>query len=146
MFTKGGTVFCVKLYMFEMFGNCENYVFSASRVIVKGYKVKEQLQSGKIKDVTTENVGIVYTVVLKGFWTETALSVGDIIHVFGFFNDRNCCNVTDMQNFVITNPDLLVTGTAISSAVFCRRKSVSFSINGIIMFILLYTVFRLRLP
>ena len=65
----------------------------------------------------------VKTLTLKGSWVTTDIKVNDIVNV-----DAAWCGdsvqVDDRAGFVIVNPDVLVSGTTVVSALFCMRKAV----------------------
>ena len=53
---------------------------------------------------------------------DTHIAVGDVVNVLGSFDSDNTCMVTDSQNLIVVNPDLLISGTSVVSGVFCMRK------------------------
>ncbi|KAJ7044139.1 Dna2-domain-containing protein [Mycena alexandri] len=66
------------------------------------------------------------SVILTDEWARTDVRVGDIINVLGSFtNSRTSTpsiSITASHNFIILHPDLLLTPSALSSALECRRK------------------------
>ena len=60
--------------------------------------------------------------VCSNYRFHTHIDVGDIVNVLGSFNLNNVCTITDTQNLIVVNPDLLISGTAVVSGVFCMRK------------------------
>ncbi|KAK2182354.1 hypothetical protein NP493_357g00002 [Ridgeia piscesae] len=68
--------------------------------------------------------GTTKTVVLQGFWIDTHVVTGDVVNVLGKFDQDDICKVTNTQNMIVVNPDLLISGTVVVSGVFCMRKSV----------------------
>ena len=65
----------------------------------------------------------VKTLALKGSWVTTEVKSNDIINVDVAWSGDSA-EVDDRAGFVIVNPDLLVSGTAVVSALFCMRKAV----------------------
>ena len=54
---------------------------------------------------------------------DTQVSPGDIIHVTSAQQVADdTCIVSDNGGFVVVNPDLLISGTSVVSAVYCMRK------------------------
>ncbi|KAJ7784549.1 DNA replication factor Dna2-domain-containing protein [Mycena metata] len=66
------------------------------------------------------------SVILTDEWAETDVRVGDIINVLGSFTHSGTStpsiSITTSHNFIILHPDLLLTPSALSSALECRRK------------------------
>ena len=62
--------------------------------------------------------------ILQGFWADLKIVKGDIINIIGDFDKDGVCHVTDTQNYVIANPDILISGTSVVSGVHCMRRSV----------------------
>ena len=50
------------------------------------------------------------------------INVGDVVNIVGDFNDDKVCRVTNDENFVVVNPDILVSGTSVVSSVGCMRR------------------------
>ena len=65
----------------------------------------------------------VKTLVLKGSWLTTDIKVNDIVNVEADWTGDSAL-VDDKDGSVIVNPDVLVSGTAVVSALFCMRKAV----------------------
>ncbi|XP_046339040.2 DNA replication ATP-dependent helicase/nuclease DNA2-like [Haliotis rufescens] len=61
--------------------------------------------------------------VLKGFWMDSHVSEGDIVHVLADCSD-GVYHVTDRAGVIVVCPDLLLSGTSVVSGVFCMRRSV----------------------
>ena len=55
---------------------------------------------------------------------DTHVRVDDIIHVTGDFDvTTNTCTVSDnSHNFIVVNPDLLISGTSVVSGLHCMRR------------------------
>ncbi|KAJ7175873.1 DNA replication factor Dna2-domain-containing protein [Mycena filopes] len=66
------------------------------------------------------------SVILKDEWAMTDVRVGDIVNVLGSFANSGTStpsiSITATHNFIILHPDLLLTPSALSSALECRRK------------------------
>ncbi|KAJ7134639.1 Dna2-domain-containing protein [Mycena epipterygia] len=66
------------------------------------------------------------SVVLRDEWTRTDVCVGDVVNVLGSFTKSEpstlSISITSNENFLILHPDLLLTPSALSSALECRRK------------------------
>lgn len=61
---------------------------------------------------------------LRGFWAQSAISEGDIVHILFAKDTDGHYTIDNNQGIIVINPDYLISGTSIVSAVFCRRKSV----------------------
>ncbi|XP_077997914.1 DNA replication ATP-dependent helicase/nuclease DNA2-like [Glandiceps talaboti] len=70
------------------------------------------------------NVQSEKTLLLKGVWSQTLVDVGTNVCVLGDFDDTDRCTVDQNNNFVIVEPDLLLSGTSIASSIRCMRRSV----------------------
>jgi len=53
---------------------------------------------------------------------DTHVVTGDVVNVLGKFDQDDICKVTNTQNMIVVNPDLLISGTVVVSGVFCMRK------------------------
>ncbi|XP_072032876.1 DNA replication ATP-dependent helicase/nuclease DNA2-like [Amphiura filiformis] len=62
--------------------------------------------------------------ILQGTWFETPLHEGSIVAIHGAFDEQGICKITPQQNFIIVNPDLLLTGTNVTKSIRCLRRSV----------------------
>ncbi|XP_068218032.1 DNA replication ATP-dependent helicase/nuclease DNA2-like [Palaemon carinicauda] len=61
---------------------------------------------------------------LRGFWVQSAIAEGDIVHIlFAKYIDGHY-TIDNNQGIIVIKPDYLISGTSVVSAVFCRRKSV----------------------
>ncbi|RUS89794.1 hypothetical protein EGW08_002497, partial [Elysia chlorotica] len=60
---------------------------------------------------------------LRGFWADTKVDPGDVVNVLADMEGGQFI-VDDKKGLVVVNPDTLLSGTLVVSAVFCRRKSV----------------------
>ncbi|KAK7487914.1 hypothetical protein BaRGS_00020815 [Batillaria attramentaria] len=69
--------------------------------------------------------------ILQGFWADTHVQEGDVVHVLSDSNQsgpnttqNGVLVVSDTQGQIVVNPDLLLSGTVIVSGVYCLRRSV----------------------
>lgn len=66
----------------------------------------------------------VKTCKLDGFWSQSVVSEGDIVHIlFTNLADEHF-TIDNSKGLIVINPDFLISGTSVVSAVFCRRKAV----------------------
>ena len=63
------------------------------------------------------------TLTLKDSWLNSVVNVEDIINVDVDWSEDNTGVVDDARGLVVINPDTLVSGTAVVSALFCMRKA-----------------------
>ncbi|XP_070570774.1 DNA replication ATP-dependent helicase/nuclease DNA2-like [Ptychodera flava] len=63
-------------------------------------------------------------VILKGIWSSTLVDIGSTVSVHGDFDTTDTCIVDQERNFILVEPDLLLTGTNIASSIRCARRSV----------------------
>jgi len=61
--------------------------------------------------------------IIKGTWLQTVVAEQDIVHIEGNFV-QDVVTIDDKSGLLVVNPDLLVSGTAVVSALFCLRKAV----------------------
>ena len=87
--------------------------------------VSVEKSGGRLCLTLLEDVGSsrVKTLVLKGSWLTTGIKVNDIVNVEADWTGDSAL-VDDKAGSVIVNPDVLVSGTAVVSALFCMRKAV----------------------
>ncbi|XP_055947558.1 DNA replication ATP-dependent helicase/nuclease DNA2-like [Argiope bruennichi] len=60
--------------------------------------------------------------ILKGFWTDSLVNVGDSVHILQEF-ENNTAVVDNYSGFLVINPDFLLSSTAVVSTLFCMRKA-----------------------
>lgn len=66
-----------------------------------------------------------HRIVLRGSWLDaTTVSPGTFVHVVGGFDSHGVCVVDDKHNYIIVNPDFLVSATTVADTVSCMRKAV----------------------
>jgi DNA replication ATP-dependent helicase Dna2 len=69
--------------------------------------------------------GIEQKVILRDAWfRDTVVTLGSIIHIVGSFDHNGICVVDNEHNFIVTNPDYLISATTVSDTVSCMRKAV----------------------
>lgn len=72
-----------------------------------------------------ENEETTVKCVLRGSWIYTLVNEGDIVNLLADYNSvEEAYVIDDLTGLLIVNPDLLISGTSVVSAVFCMRKSV----------------------
>ena len=49
-----------------------------------------------------------------------------MVNVIGQFDSAGCCRVTNEINYIVVNPDTLLSGTSVVSSLHCTRRSVVF--------------------
>jgi DNA replication factor Dna2 len=54
---------------------------------------------------------------------DTHVNVGDNVNIIGDFDDRGCCRVLNDKNFIVVEPDTLLSGTSVVSSIHCMRRS-----------------------
>ncbi|CAG8556535.1 10524_t:CDS:2 [Diversispora eburnea] len=68
---------------------------------------------------------------LRDDWIETSICEGNIVNVFGQFDDDNKCIIDNSQGLLIVNPDILISATSVSDSFACMRKGIlSDRVNG----------------
>ncbi|ESN92132.1 hypothetical protein HELRODRAFT_181752 [Helobdella robusta] len=75
-------------------------------------------------DLKCFKTGSLRKALLYGFWTDTRVKAGNCVNVIGRFDENSECRITDQENFIVVSPDILVSGTSVTSAVTCLRKMV----------------------
>ena len=53
---------------------------------------------------------------------DTAVSRGDVVNIVGEFDSDGVCRITNQSNFIVVDPDRLLSGTSIVSSVHCMRR------------------------
>jgi len=53
---------------------------------------------------------------------DTAVNPGDVVNIVGEFDANGVCRITDQSNYIVVNPDRLLSGTSIVSSVHCMRR------------------------
>lgn len=63
-------------------------------------------------------------VILRGFWVQIYLNIGENIRIFVPHAkwDEKLFVIDNDESFILIKPDQILTSTSISSGVFCRRK------------------------
>ncbi|CAN6486391.1 unnamed protein product [Victoria cruziana] len=78
----------------------------------------------KVLRVFNELSGVERTVLLHDEWFSSFIGPGDTINVIGEFDNEGKCIVDHENNFIITHPDILVTGTRVAASFVCHRRAV----------------------
>ena len=63
-------------------------------------------------------------VLLRDGWHDTLVYPKAFVHVVGDFDARGICVVDNNQNYIVVNPDFLVSATTVADTVSCMRKAV----------------------
>jgi len=53
---------------------------------------------------------------------DTAVQTGDVVNIVGEFDADGVCHITDQSNFIVVEPDRLLSGTSIVNSVHCMRR------------------------
>ena len=53
---------------------------------------------------------------------DTAVNPGDVVNIVGVFDDDGVCHITDQSNFIVVDPDRLISGTSVVNSVHCMRR------------------------
>ncbi|KAJ7109745.1 DNA replication factor Dna2-domain-containing protein [Mycena crocata] len=90
--------------------------------------VTESKANGKLQKVIIRVLGEIErrSVIIRDEWARTDVRMGDIVNVLGSFTTPGpsirTISITSKDNFLILHPDLLLTPSALSNALECRRK------------------------
>ena len=64
-------------------------------------------------------------ILLRDSWVQsTPVLQGAVVHVIGDFDDEDICVVDNQRNYIVVNPDVLVSATTVADSVGCMRKAV----------------------
>ncbi|XP_073140812.1 DNA replication ATP-dependent helicase/nuclease JHS1 isoform X2 [Henckelia pumila] len=80
--------------------------------------------SFKVLHLLNEQSGVERTLQLWDEWYFSVIAPGDTINVIGEFDCQGICDVNREKNFLIVHPDILVSGTRVSSSFSCPRRTV----------------------
>lgn len=62
---------------------------------------------------------------LREAWSNCRVQPGDVVSLKAPWNsDKSCHLVTNASGFIVTHPDLLISGTTVVNGLFCLRKAV----------------------
>jgi len=53
---------------------------------------------------------------------DTAVNPDDVVNIVGQFDGDGVCRITDQSNFIVVDPDRLLSGTSVVSSVHCMRR------------------------
>ncbi|KAJ7675810.1 Dna2-domain-containing protein [Mycena polygramma] len=90
--------------------------------------VSENMVNGRLQKDLFVNLNEMdhRSVTLRDEWARTDVRVGDIVNVLGSFTNSGTSipsiSITSSENVLILHPDLLLTPSALSSSLECRRK------------------------
>ncbi|KAF8123075.1 DNA replication factor Dna2-domain-containing protein [Mycena galopus ATCC 62051] len=90
--------------------------------------VSENIINGRLQKNLSVNLSNVErrSVILADEWARTDVRVGDIVNVLGSFTKSGTStpsiSITSSENILILHPDLLLTPSALSTSLECRRK------------------------
>ncbi|XP_045595912.2 DNA replication ATP-dependent helicase/nuclease DNA2 [Procambarus clarkii] len=97
-------------------GNFGRHIVTA--VERDSYKGELLLQLTSVQDKSVK------TCTLSGFWSQSVVLEGDIVHILFANPVDGHFTVDNSKGLIVINPDFLISGTSVVSAVFCRRKAV----------------------
>ncbi|KAL9321686.1 hypothetical protein ACSQ67_009739 [Phaseolus vulgaris] len=80
--------------------------------------------SYKVLRLLNEQTGEERAVNLQNEWYCSVIAPGDTVHVIGEFDERGNCEIDHDNNFLIVHPDILLSGTRVSSSFSCPRRTV----------------------
>ncbi|XP_076435197.1 DNA replication ATP-dependent helicase/nuclease DNA2-like [Babylonia areolata] len=118
--------------------SCLKFTDRWNRYVVQGVDT-DRTSHDKVLTLSKEGTSeVTRTARLQGFWSDTHVEPGDIVHLLlwgqgqywgqsddnGNDDDEGLMIVDDHQGQIIVNPDLLLSGTTIVSGVYCLRRSV----------------------
>ncbi|CAL1262620.1 unnamed protein product [Larinioides sclopetarius] len=88
------------------------------------FRVKKVIRTemNDLKLTLKSSAGDLSTCILKGFWTDSLVNVGDSVHVLQEF-ENNHTVIDNHSGFLVINPDFLLSSTAVVSTLFCMRKA-----------------------
>ena len=89
--------------------------FASSIFCIKHFYIRNLFSSNCLLGLLNFIMQIIVLLFLKiflfRFYTVTA--PGDTIHVIGKFDDQGKCDIDHKNNFLIVNPDILMSGTRV---------------------------------
>ncbi|KAJ8019898.1 DNA replication ATP-dependent helicase/nuclease DNA2 [Holothuria leucospilota] len=92
------------------------------RFVVKGVHEKDSGEKVlQLKNLTTLDNQVC---VVQGVWSEIPYCEGDLLAIHGDLTSQGECVISQNDGFVVYNPDLLLTGTAVANSIRCMRRSV----------------------
>ncbi|XP_012541123.1 DNA replication ATP-dependent helicase/nuclease DNA2 [Monomorium pharaonis] len=89
-------------------------------------KVTDVKRESKVTILTVQHVESesVDTVACMEFWKDVRVEIDDIITIQATKDTRRGWIVHNNDGFLVTQPDLLISGTTITSGLFCSRRAV----------------------
>ncbi|XP_042230821.1 uncharacterized protein LOC121872220 [Homarus americanus] len=97
-------------------GNYGRYVVTS--VERDAYKGELLMQLTSLQDKSMKSC------TLSGFWSQSVVSEGDVVHILFTHPVDGHFSIDNKKGLIVINPDFLISGTSVVSAVFCRRKAV----------------------
>ncbi|PWA98098.1 DNA replication helicase [Artemisia annua] len=97
-----------------------------SNVYCLGFEVSEKQYVGSNASQCSSKVcfrKIIYQIYPRVLY-DSVISPGDTVHVIGEFNEEGKCDVNRDNNFLIVDPDILVSGTRVAGSFSCHRRTV----------------------
>ncbi|CAG8452223.1 3265_t:CDS:2 [Cetraspora pellucida] len=78
-----------------------------------------------IKVATLFNeTGETYYLHLRDDWLETPIYDGNVVNIFGNFDNENRCIADNSQSLVVVNPGVLISATSVADSFICMRKNI----------------------
>ncbi|XP_011696156.1 PREDICTED: DNA replication ATP-dependent helicase/nuclease DNA2 isoform X2 [Wasmannia auropunctata] len=74
-----------------------------------------------VQHLESENID---TVACSGFWKDARVRVNDTVTIQAARDGSRRWIVDDKNGFLVTQPDLLISGTTVTGGLFCRRRAV----------------------
>ncbi|KAL8500568.1 hypothetical protein ACS0TY_020227 [Phlomoides rotata] len=78
----------------------------------------------KVLRLLNEQSGAEQALQLWDEWYFSVVAPGDTVHVIGEFDPQGNCDVNREKNFLIVHPDILVSGTRVSTSFACPRRTI----------------------
>ncbi|XP_020229292.1 DNA replication ATP-dependent helicase/nuclease DNA2 isoform X2 [Cajanus cajan] len=80
--------------------------------------------SYKVLRLLNEQTGEERAVNLQDEWSYSVIAPGDTVHIIGQFDEGGNCDIGHDNNFLIVQPDILVSGTRVAGSFSCPRRTV----------------------
>lgn len=96
-----------------------------SRCIVKSVEREKKTYQLILKICSEDEISLETELRLQGPWCRTKVFVNDLVSVQAVWDEAQPFFKVDKDNgFIVTNPDVLISGTSVVGALFCQRKGV----------------------
>lgn len=88
-------------------------------------KIIDMKHESKVTVLTVQHLesGSIDTVACSGFWKDTQIKINDIVTIQAKKDLRQWI-VDNNNGFLVTQPDLLISGTTVTGGLFCSRRAV----------------------